>query len=152
MKSIFHDTRVTVLTARVADGAIVTFNGVDMQADGGYEGVAFAFGVVDGSVVADFVAKVQTDSASAFSSAQDVAGSAITFSSLTGVVTAELDISRPPERYVRPILTVPNTAATCVVCCTAIQYNGREAPSTPDSTTDDCWTGEFHAEPANGTA
>jgi len=152
MKSVFHDCKVTVLTAQVADNAIVTFRGVDMAADDGYESVAFAFGVVDGSVVANFVAKVQRDTAVGFGTAADLAGSAITFGSLTGVVSALLDIKNPGERYVRPILTVPNTAATCIVCCTAIQYNGRSAPATQDATTTGSWTGEFHSEPAEGTA
>lgn len=152
MKSVYHDCRVTVLSASVEDTSIATFRGVDMAADGGYEGVAFAFGVVEGAEVSDFVAKVQTDSVSNFATPSDIAGSAITFDSITGVVTAVQDIKKPAERYVRPILTVPNGSATCVVCCTAIQYNGREAPATQDSTTTGSWTGEFHAEPIAGTA
>lgn len=152
MKSVFHDCKVTVLHARVADDAIVTFRGVDMAADGGYEGVAFVFGVVDGSVVADFVAKVQQDTAVGFGTAADLAGSAVTCDSITGIKTIVTDIYRPLERYVRPILTVPNTAATCVVCCTAIQYRGRTAPASADSTTTGSWTGEFHSGPAEGTA
>jgi hypothetical protein len=152
MKSVFHDCKVTVLSAEVADAASVTFRGVDMAADDGYEGVAFVFGVVDGSVVADFVPSVQQDTASNFATAADLAGSANTFASITGVKTVVTDIFRPTERYVRPVLVVPNTAATCVVCCTAIQYKGRSAPATQDSTTTGSWTGEFHSSPAEGTA
>ncbi len=151
MRSVYHECKVTVLSAEVADTAIVTFRPVDMQANGGYERVAFAYGVVDGSVVADFIAKVQQDTTNAFSAAADLEGTAITFSSLTGVVTAELDV-KPTERWVRPILTVPNTAATCVVCCTAIQYNGRLSPATQDATTSGSWTGEYHGTGAEGTA
>lgn len=152
MYSAMHDCKITVLTATVADNAIVTFRGVDMAADGGYDGVCFVFGVVDGSVVADFVPKAQQDTASTFATAADLAGTAHTFSSLTGVVTAIMDIKGPKERYVRPILTVPNTAATCIVCCTAIQYNGRSKPASLDSTTTNSATSEFLAEPAEGTA
>ncbi len=152
MKSVFHDCKVTVLGAVVADDASVTFRGVDMASDDGYEGVAFAFGVADGSEVATFVARVQQDTAAGFGTAADLAGSALTFGSITGFKTVLTDIFRPAERYVRPVLLVPNTAATCIVCCTAIQYGGRSAPATQDATTTDSWTGEFHSGPAEGTA
>lgn len=153
MKSVFHDCKVTVLTATVADNETITFRGVDMAADGGYEGVAFVFGVVDGSVVTTFVPKAQQDSSSTFGTdVQDIAGTANTFGSITGVKTICIDILKPTDRYVRPILAVPNTAATCVVCCTAIQYKAREAPATQDATTTGSWTGEYFAEPAEGTA
>jgi hypothetical protein len=152
MKNVFNDCKVTVLQSVVADDTLVTFRGVDMAADGGYDGVAFAFGVQDGSVVDTYVAHVQQDGDSAYGSASNLLGSALTFSSITGAKTVVLDIGKPGERYVRPILLVPNGAATTVVSCTAIQYNARSAPATQDSTTSGSWTGEYHAAPAAGTA
>ncbi len=151
MKNVFNDCKVTVLSQEVADNTLVTFRGVDMGADGGYDGVAFAIGVQEGSVVATYVAHVQQDADVAFGSASDLLGTAITFSSITGAKTIVMDIGKPGEQYLRPILLVPNTAATVVVSCTAIQYNARSAPATQDSTTTGSWTGEFHAAPVAGT-
>jgi len=151
MKSIFHDCKVTVLSQEVADDTLVTFRPVDMAADGGYEGVAFAIGVQEGSIVTTYVAHAQQDTTSGFGTAADLEGTALTFSSITGAKTVLLDIYKPAERWVRPILLVPNTAATVIVSCTAIQYNARQAPATQDATTSGSWTGEFHAQPAEGT-
>lgn len=153
MKNVFHDCKVTVLGQFAAvQSSIVTFRAVDMAADGGYEGVAFAYGVQDGAAVAAYVPKVQQDTTSGFGTVADLAGSANTFASIIGAKTIVADIGRPSERWVRPLLTVPATNATTVVSCTAIQYNGRSKPATQDSTTIGSWTGEFHAAPAEGVA
>ncbi len=141
MKSIYHDCQVTVLGAQVLDANYFTGAGVDMS---GYEGVAFVVGNADGSVVTGYHVKAQQDTTSGFGTAADLEGSDISFASITGIYTNVLDINKPTERWVRPIVTVPNTAATAVTVVTAIRYGGKILPESN--------TGEYHTGSAEGTA
>jgi len=138
---IFYDTKVDVLALQVADDVVVTGGGVDMQ---GYEGVAFVAGVVEGAVYTGYKLKAQQATSSTFSDAADLADTEISFASITGIVKQVLDINKPTDRYVRPILTVPNVSATCVVTLTAIRYNPRSVPQSN--------SGEYHVSPSEGTA
>jgi hypothetical protein len=145
LKSIYHDAAITVIDIRDADNETITPSaGVDMK---GYEGVAFAVVVDGGEEVAGFSIKAQHDTTSDFSAdPQDLEGSSISFSShATNEIVRVLDIGRPRERYVRPVVVVPNMASATPVAILAIRYNPREFPTSVH-------TGEFHQSPDEGTA
>jgi hypothetical protein len=141
LKSIYHDTRVAVMSLKAdADNETLTGAGVDMQ---GYEGVAFILVAGQGEV-ASWSIKAQQDSDAAFGTAADMEGTATTVA--TAVATdaiGVLDIYQPQERYVRPIVTVPNITAVPAAVI-AIKYQPREMPCTN--------VGEFHQSPDEGTA
>lgn len=143
MKSIFHDTKIALEILKVADNETLTGTGVDMS---GYEGVAFVAVAYRGEVAA-VTLKAQQDSASNFGTAADLEGTSVAMPMAVGTDTiAVLDIYQPRERYVRPIMTVPNitTPAACAVI--SIRYNGRINPQTVAA------IAEFHVSPAEGTA
>jgi len=144
LDSIFHDTKITVQEITPADNTILTGVGVDMK---GYEGVAFVIAIEDVEA-GTYVAKAQSAASSTYSDAADLEGSAQTFASSDGAgawTMRVIDIKKPLERYVRPILTVPNlTATTQAVSVIAIQYNPRSVPQSN--------SGEALVSPAEGTA
>lgn len=141
LKSIYHDTLVAVEALKAdADNETLTGEGVDME---GFEGVAFIL-VAGLGEVASWSIKAQQDSDSAFGTAADLAGTATTVA--TAVATNAigiLDIYQPQERYVRPIVTVPNISAVAAAVI-SIRYGARVMPQTN--------TGEFHQSPDEGTA
>jgi hypothetical protein len=55
-----------------------------------------------------------------------------------------LEIHTPNERYVRPLVVVPNATAATPTAVLAIQFNAKEIPQTN--------AGEVHISPAEGTA
>lgn len=145
LKDIYHDTKISVIDIRDADDETITpSTGVDMQ---GYEGVAFAVVVDGGEEVAGFSIKAQQDTASDFSAdAADLEGTSISFSShATNEIVRVLDIGQPQERYVRPVVVVPDMTTATPVAIIAIQYGAREMPTDEN-------TGEFHQSPDEGTA
>ena len=145
LKSIYHDTAITAIDVRDADSEIVTPSaGVDML---GYEGVAFVAAVDAGQTLSGFSMKAQQDTASDFSvDPQDLIGTAVAFSSnVSAEVLRVLDIYQPQERYVRPVLTVPNLDAATPIAIIAIRYGARTMPT-------DVHTGEFHQSPDEGIA
>jgi hypothetical protein len=141
LKSIYHDTLLAVEALKAdANNETLTGAGVDMQ---GFEGVAFIL-VAGLGEVASWSIKTQQDSDAAFGTAVDLEGTATTVA--TAVATnaiGVLDIYQPQERYVRPIVTVPNIAAVPGVVI-SIRYGARVMPQTN--------TGEFHQSPDEGTA
>jgi len=144
-KSIYHDTAITVIDVRDADDETITPSaGVDML---GYEGVAFVTVVGAGQALAGFLLKAQQDTASDYSvDPQDLEGTAVAFSSaLASEVLRVLDIYQPQERYVRPVLDVPDLSAATPVAIIAIRYVARTVPTSVH-------TGEFHQSPDEGTA
>ena len=85
----------------IAASTAANGNGVDMQ---GWDGCLFVLllGVIDG--VQDM--KAQGDDNSGFSSATDITGAAITQVAATGDDKIYLlDVWRPTERYIRPVVT-----------------------------------------------
>ncbi len=140
LKSIFHDAKVSVQVMKSADNETLTGVGVDMA---GYEGVAFIVSALKGEVAA-FSIKAQQDTDSAYGTAADLLGTATAFSDAVGTdAVCVLDIYQPRERYVRPVVTVPDWTAK-PVSVIAIQYGAREVPVSN--------AGEFHQSPAEGTA
>lgn len=145
MKDVYHDVKISVIDIRDADDETITpTTGVDMQ---GYEGVAFAAIVDGGEEVSGFSIKAQQDTASDFSvDAADLEDTSISFSShATDEIVRVLDIGKPQERYVRPVVVIPDMTTATPVAIVAIQYGAREKPT-------DANTGEFHQSPDEGTA
>lgn len=142
MKSIYHDTLVQVEAVKVADNEVLTGAGVDML---GYEGVAFIAAAGKGEV-ASFSMKVQQDTEATFAGALDLESTAQAFT--TGVATDGIgivDIYQPQERYVRPVLTVPNLNTATPVTIISIRYGARYVP-------EDSNVGKFKQSPEEGTA
>ena len=142
-KSVYHDLKITVEEIAVGANEIFTGVGVDTA---GYEGVAFVLAVGDYEA-GEYVMKAQQDTVSTYATVADLAGTAQTFTSVTATNTnvRVLDISHPTERFVRPIVTIPNlTATTQPASIISIRYGGRIRPESND--------GEYHVSPAEGTA
>jgi hypothetical protein len=143
IKSLYHDTLITVEEIAVGDNEIFTGAGISMK---GYEGAAFIVAVGDYEA-GTYTFKLQCSTTSAFTDAADLEGSSYTFATITTANTNVkiVDIQRPPEEYVRAILTIPNlTSTTQPAAIIAIRYGARILPQTN--------TGEFHQSPVEGTA
>lgn len=141
LKSIFHDTLLAVEALKAnANNETLIGAGVDMH---GFEGVAFIL-VAGAGEVASWSIKAQQDSDSAFGTAADLEGTATTVASAVATnAIGVLDIYQPQERYVRPIVTVPNITAVPGAVI-SIRYHTRVMPQTN--------TGEYHQSPDEGTA
>lgn len=132
----------TIQALKAADNETLNGSGVDML---GYESVMFIVGALKGEELT-FSMKAQQDTASDFGTAADLAGTANSF--VTDAYTdglAILDIHQPQERYVRPVITVPNAATAKATFCVAIQYNPKNKPVANEDY-------EIHVSPAEGTA
>ncbi len=145
MINILKDTAVSIQTYKAADNESLTGGGVDMK---GYRGVAFIVGAAGGEDFSTWSVKAQQDTDSAFGTAADLAGTATAFSTVASPSTdglAILEIVEPTERYVRPVITVPNVTTAKVTFCIAIRYGAEELPVSGN-------VGELHVSPAEGTA
>lgn len=141
LHSILHDAVVSIQALKAADDEALTGAGVDMQ---GKKGVAFLVMALKGEALA-FSIKAQQDSASDFGTAADLAGTAVAFSTAIGTdAMTILEIKDPQERYVRPVITVPDAAAATPVACFAVVYGGDVLPESN--------SGELHIGPSEGTA
>lgn len=58
---------------------------------------------------------------------------------------AVLEIVDPRERYVRPVITVPNVSAAKITFCVAVRFGAKNLPVSTN-------VGELHVGPAEGTA
>jgi hypothetical protein len=138
-----EDTKITpCIISLNADNQTLTGTGVDML---GYQGVVFIAVALHGENMT-YGLKAQQDTDVAFGGAQDLLGSNVVFTTTTVVKgQAALEIHNPKERYVRPLLVVPNVTTPNAVCVIAIQYGKDWRPITNTNT-------EFHEAPAEGTA
>lgn len=142
MHNLSLDGYQTVQALKSADNETLTGSGVDML---GYESVMFLVGALHGEELT-FTIKVQQDSDSEFGTAADLEGTSDTFT--TDVYTDGLcssDIHQPQERYVRPVITVPDAVSAKSVFCVAIQYNAKYKPISNTNN-------EIHVSPDEGTA
>jgi len=143
MYSFLNNTEVSIQALDgSADNEALTGAGVDMQ---GFDSVAFVTGCLFGEEL-DLSMKAQQDVTAAFATAADIKDSAVAFT--TDVYTsglATLEIHNPQERYVRPIITVPNADAAKAVFCIAILFNANKHPVGAND-------GELLVSPAEGTA
>ena len=149
MENLSKETKVTRVMNAVAAGTTdQTGSSVDMQ---GFEGVMFvaALGTLTATQVTELKAQQSSDD-----------GSVDTFADLTGTKTTAmsddddnqvivLDIYKPVERYVRPIL-LRETANAVIDGIIAIQYRPKKKPTTHCATT--VQATETHVSPAEGTA
>lgn len=141
MDSILKDAKLSIQALKNADNETLTGTGVDMT---GFNSVAFVVGALKGEAL-DFAIKAQQDTDAAYGTAADLVGTSITVPTTIGDDgLAVLEIHEPRERYVRPIITVPNANAATATFCLAIQFNGIDHPQTN--------SGELHVSPAEGTA
>lgn len=143
IRSIFHDTVVSYQIAKNADNESLTGAGVDMK---GKKGVCFIACAIKGEIL-DFSIKAQQDTDSAYGTAADLLGTSVTFSTEVAVdAVVVLEIIDPLERYIRPVITVPDAAAPTATACIAIAYGGQYKPESAPT------FGELHLAPAEGTA
>lgn len=141
MINIKTDCLITIEALKVGDNEALTGAGVDML---GFTGVAFLVGALEGEALA-FSIKAQQDIVSTFANAADIVGTATAFSTtIAAKGLATLEIHEPRERYVRPVVTVPNALVATPTFCIAIRYGPKYSPVTN--------AGEFHLNPAEGTA
>lgn len=134
---------VTIQALKAADNESLTGTGVDML---GYKSVLFVAGSLKGEAL-NFTMKAQQASASNFSSAADLEDSKVEFSTTESAdALAMLDVRQPKERYVRPVVAVPDAAAATPTFCIAIRYNAKYKPVTQSA------EAELHVTPDEGTA
>lgn len=147
MHNLFRGCKVTrVMTAQSAGTSNVNGNAVDMA---GWDGVAFiaTFGTITAGAVTSV--KAQQAQNSNVSDAADLIGTGITVADDDDNQAAIIDIYRPQERYVRPVV-VRGTQNAVIDGVLAIQYKGRVSPVTHDSAT--VISAEYHDSPVEGTA
>ena len=135
---LLEDVRVSrSMNAISAGQAANNGTGLDMQLDGGYDGVMFvlAVGTLSSSNTTIMKAQSSSDDASADSYA-DLEGTATdtTIQSTDSDFLVILDVLNPPERYIRPVVTTAagNGVIDGVI---AIQYRGNTKPSIHDADT-----------------
>lgn len=141
MLSILKNAKISIQALKSADNETLNGSGVDMQ---GYDSVAFIVGALKGEALS-FAIKGQQAQQSDYSDAADLLGTSVAFSTTTtvdGLTT--LEVVQPRERYVRPVITVPNALAATPTFCVALQFNAKDLPVSND--------GEIHVSPAEGTA
>lgn len=141
MESVLKNCKISIQALKSADNETLTGAGVDML---GFDSVAFIAGALEGEALS-FAIKAQQDSDSAFGTAADLLGTSTAFATTIpakGLTT--LEIHQPNERYVRPIVTVPNASAATPTFCVAIQFNAKDMPQSN--------AGELHVSPVEGTA
>lgn len=142
MKTILHDGLVAVEEIQTGDNETLNGAGVDMQ---GFDSVCF-IAAAEGGEADNFSLKAQQDTASNFGTAADLEGTSVSFSTTADPAdgVAVLEIHQPQERYVRPVLTVPDLTAAKAVSIISIRYNSKDRPQSN--------TGELHVSPDEGTA
>lgn len=143
---LLENIKIVRVSAAVAAGSADS-NGtaVDMQ---GYDGVVFVASI--GAIVTGAVAslKAQQGAQAGGGDAADLAGTSVVIADDQDGKCAILDIYRPTDRYVRPVVmrATQNVTIDSVV---AILYNGRKAPVALDTTA--IATSKAVASPALGT-
>ena len=143
MYSFLNNTEVSIQALDgAADNETLTGSGVDMQ---GYDSVAFVTGCLLGEELSLSI-KAQQDTVSTFATAHDIEDSSVPFTTdayTNGLTT--LEIHNPQERYVRPLIAVPNANAAKAVFCIAILFNASKLPVGANA-------GELLVCPGEGTA
>jgi hypothetical protein len=125
-------------------------SGVDLGADGGYDGVLFIalFGTLTANQVTQLKAQQSSDDGSS-DAYTDIAGSqGDALADTDGNDMLVLDIFRPEERYVRPVVE-RGTANAVIDGVIAIRYRAKERPVTQGATVIDV---NKLADPVAGTA
>lgn len=139
------DAKVTVLSNAVAAGQTdVEASSVNME---GFDAVQFiiVFGAITSGAATTVKAQQSTDDASF----ADLLGTGQTVADTDDNKAFIIDIERPREQYVRPVVTRA-TQDSVVESIIAIQYKAAKKPVTHDSST--VGGSEQHNSPAEGTA
>ena len=137
--------KVTRLSNAVAAGQATTnCSSVDMK---GFDSVTFyaLVGAIDATGTVTLKAQQSTDD----SSFADLLGTAVAYTATDDNKVAILEINRPLERYVRPVI-ITSVANGTIDGVVAIQTRAHNVPVTHDSTT--VVASEFHHVPSEGTA
>lgn len=124
-----HCKLIKVLATVSAGTSAQNGTAVDMQADGGWDGVVFLGSI--GTAAADNTMKVQQGDASNGSDGADLEGSEL---ASDGTQTQfVIDVYQPQggARYLRPVLT--RATSTTVESVWALLYKGKTAPVTSAS-------------------
>ena len=132
------------LAAGAAGTSDINGSSVDMQ---GFEGCLFVFQF--GPIVAAGVQsiKIQQDIVTAMGAAADLLGTNQVVADDDDNTIFYIDIVRPRERFLRPVVTRATQNATVAV--TAYKYRAHDRPVTQPSAT---VQGEIHVSPIEGTA
>lgn len=146
--NLLREIKITRVMNAVAAGTTdQNGSGVDMS---GFEGVMFValLGTLTANQVTEL--KAQQDTVSNFATAADLAGTKV------GPMADDddnqclvLDVHKPQERYVRPVL-LRETANAVIDGIIAIQYGPHAKPTVQDAAT--IAFSEQHISPAEGTA
>lgn len=144
--NLAHDVKIQqciTLTAGAAGATNINGSEVDTE---GFEGVLFVFqfGPIVGTAVTSI--KVQQDTVTGMGSAADLAGSGQTVADTDDDKVFYVDVKRPLERFLRPV--VLRATANATVSCMAYLYRGRSFPVSHGTNV----AGEVHSSPAEGTA
>ncbi len=145
--NLSNEVKVTRVMNAVAAGTGDTQTGthVDMQ---GFDGVVFI--ATFGTLTATAVTKLHAEqgNASNDSDMADLAGTEMAIADTASNKVLVLDIYRPAERYVRPLITRA-TANAVINGIYAIQYGPRAYPTAQDTSVAGT---ELHVSPAEGIA
>lgn len=130
------------ITAGAAGATAINGTAIDMS---GYEGCLFVLqmGAIVGGAVTSL--KVQQDTASAFGSPQDLAGSNQAIADTADDTVFYVDIKRPTKDFVRLVVSRATQNATCSAM--AYLYRGRQFPTAHGAGV----AGEVHVAPAEGS-
>lgn len=141
MYSILKNCKLSIQSLKAADNETLTGVGVDML---GFDSVCFVPMALKGEAL-NFTIKAQQAAVSDYSDAADLLDTSVAFSTAVGTDgLSGLEIHQPNERYVRPLVAVPNATAATPTAVLAIQFNAKEIPQTN--------AGELHVSPVEGTA
>lgn len=145
--TLLENSSLRLCSSTVAVGT-TTVNGTGIDT-AGYDGVLFVVkygAITDGTP--NLKAQQSEDDGSSDAYA-DLAGSDVAVADTDDDKLAALDIRRPKERYVRPVV-VRGGATGCVIeSITAILYGAAEVPVTQHA---DVAASESHVAPDEGTA
>lgn len=138
---MLFDTAISIGALKSADNETLTGATLDMK---GFDGVTFVALALKGEAL-DFLLKAQQGAASNMSDAADLELSGVPFSTtIAADGLATLEIINPQERYVRPIVTVPNAAAATPTAVISIRFRAKNLPQSN--------AGKALVSPVEGTA
>ena len=131
MPNQLPNTKTTVMSAATAVGTTsITGSTLDMS---GFEGVVFVFtagAITDGAPAITAQGGLLANG----SDAANLAGTSTALTSAQGGSAAVLDLYRPAQRYITPVLVRGGSTGAVVGALIAIQYGARTKPTTQDTT------------------
>ena len=143
--NLSKNAKTVVISNAVAAGTsdLTTLNSVDMQ---NYESVMFV--IQFGAIVSGAATSVKTQQSADDSSFADLEGTSQTVLDTDDNKAFVIDIVKPLDRYVRPVV-LRATQNSTIESITAVLYGARKMPITNDIT---IGGSETHVSPDEGTA